>query len=280
MRLWLPVVLAAALLVAGGASALAVPSIGGPTGIVMLPTAEIASIHDWQTAVNYRTFQSDFMYEDVSLWSLNVLRGVAGDAELWIAFQRATGEYDSDIWRFGGKYLLSEQLFPRGGFLGGTDLALGGSYGRWTDGFVNASTMYDAAGATDLDTLQFYLVATKHLIGGDTREWETPVGTRVIGSLGLLYLSIDPDLAGSDTLVRPFLGVEIIGEKNLKLAFEYRFKDSDIEDDALFSTLLSYPLGSSTTIEAGLTNASPIGLAVGDQNMFWRLTYAFPVSYY
>ncbi len=284
MRFWLPVVLTAALLAAGGASALAIPSVGGPTGIVMLPTAKIAPVREWQTAVGYRSFRTEFMYAaedvDMSLWSFNFLKGVASDAELWAAFTRASNGEDTDIWEYGGKYLLSERLLPRSGFLADTDISIGASLARWADALTSTDDVLPFF--TDIETLRGYFVVTRQLVPGGVEEWEWEAAppTRIIGTAGFLYLRIDPDFGDSETVLRPFVGVEIVARNNLTLAFEYRAKDSELEDDPLFSTLLRYPIDRSTSLEVGLTNASPIGLGLGEQDLFARLGYSFPVSAY
>jgi hypothetical protein len=284
MRSWLLVVLTAALLVSSGASALAIPSLGGPTGIALLPTAKIAPVNEWQTAVGYRSFNTTYMYAyeevDMSLWTFNALKGVASDAELWIAYTRATNGEDTDVWEYGGKYQLSERLLPRTGFLAGTDIAIGASLGRWANALTNADPLLPFY--TDTETLRAYFVVTTQLVpGGDSDwDWEAAPSTRIIGTAGMLYLRVSPDALSGDTLLRPFLGVEVIGQTNLTLALEYRFKDSGLEDDALFSALVRYPIDRSTNLEVGLSNASPIGLAHGDQDLFVRLGYSFPVSAY
>jgi len=284
MRSWLLVVLTAALLVSSGASALAIPSLGGPTGIALLPTAKIAPVHEWQTAVGYRSFRTTYMYAaedvDMSLWTFNALKGVASDAELWVAYTRGSNGEDTDIWEYGGKYLLSERLLPRTGFLADTDIAIGASLGRWADALTDASEIMPFH--TDIETLRAYFVVTTQLAPGNTGDWdwEGVPATRIIGTAGVLYLRVAPDALDSETLFRPFLGVEVIGQHDLTLALEYRFKDSGIEDDSLLSALIRYPIDRSTNLEVGLSNASPIGLAQGDQDLFVRLGYSFPVGAY
>jgi hypothetical protein len=288
MKLWLPMLLSAALLAVGGAAAFAVPSLAGPTGLVMLPTADIAPTTDWQIGIGHRSFKVAQMYGaediDVSIWALSALKGVAGDAELWIAFQRATNGEDANVWEYGAKYLIRQNLLPRGTLLGGTKVAVGASLGRWSDavGFGGASMYDETITATDVKTLRAYMVATKQFAPTYTGEWpwgEAP-GTRIVGSAGVMYLRVDPDIGGGDSLLRPFLGVQCYGRRNLELLAEYRFKDSNLEDDSLFSVAIRKPWGTSTNLEIGLTNASPIGLATGDQSMYVRLTYTWPTAGY
>ena len=104
-RLWtLP--LAVAFLVAAAAGAHAIPSLGGPTGIVSLPNADIAPMDELQAAVTYQAFETMGMYgatdaNDAVVWALQAVRGVSEEAELWAAYSRVHNGADTDIWQFG-----------------------------------------------------------------------------------------------------------------------------------------------------------------------------------
>ena len=284
MRSWLSVLLSAALLAVGAASAFAVPSLAGPTGLIMLPTADIAPSSLWQMGVGSRSIRIQQMYQpestDVSEWTFNALKGVADDAEVFVTYQRVTDGTDTDVWEYGGKYLIGEDLFPRRGFLGGTKVAVGGSLGRWAESVeFTSNAMYLPS---DVETRRLYLVATKQLAPTYTGEWswEAPAGTRIVGTVGLLYLRVDPDLGEAHSLVRPFIGVEVTGRRMLTLLAEYRLKDSSVEDNEEFSVAVRKPFGSSTNLEVGLTNASPIGLGIEEMNLFARITFAFGAEAY
>jgi hypothetical protein len=289
MKLWLPVLLSAALLAGGAASASAVPSLAGPTGLVMLPTAEIAPTTEWQVTVGHRSFDVNTMYEpaDVSVWALSLMKGVADDAELWVAYQRVTDGSDSDLWEYGGKYQLSENLFPRMALLGGAKISVGASLGRWANGVgMGAFSMYEegeGAVGGDVETLRAYIVASKQILPEYTGEWvwgTDDVGTRIIGTAGLMYLRVDAEEVGADSMIRPFLGLQVFGSRNLEMLAEYRFKDSDLESDSVFSVAVRKPFGSSTTFEAGLTNGDPIGLGNIDATLYLRFAYSWPTEAY
>ncbi|MFB3883049.1 MAG: hypothetical protein ACE149_17415 [Armatimonadota bacterium] len=291
MRFWLPVLLSAALLAVGAGSALAVPSLAGPTGLVMLPTAEIAPADLWQVTVGHRSFDVAAMYgggdSDVSTWAFSLLKGVADDAELWVAFQRVTDGTDSDLWEYGGKYQLSENLFPRMALLGGAKVSVGASLGRWSNAVgMGALSMYEegeGAFGGDVETLRAYLVASKQLVPEYTGEWvwgTDALGTRIVASAGVMYLRVDAEEAGADSLIRPFLGLQVFGRRNLELCAEYRLKDSDLEDDNVFSVAVRKPFGNATIFEAGLTNGDPIGLGNIDATLYLRLAYSWPTEAY
>jgi hypothetical protein len=135
---------------------------------------------------------------------------------------------------------------------------------------------------TDTETLRAYFVMTKQLVPTYTGEWEwsRPAYTRVDGTVGLYYLDVNPDFGDSESLLQWFLGLEILLRSNIAFAFEYRSKDSDLEDDPVFSSLLRYPIDEQLNVEVGMTNASPIGLGLGQQDLFARVTYSIPVADY
>jgi hypothetical protein len=278
LRSWMLPLLGAALLGASSTVACAMPSLAGPTGIVTTPTAKVAPTTEWQTAVSYHSLEVVGMY-DASLWSLQILKGVADDAEMWAKYLRSTNGEDTDVWEIGGKYQLSERLFERRGFLTDTDVAVGASLGRWVDAFA----MYEMTGdwTADVDTFKLYAVVTKQVyplgMAADW-EWATPSGTIAIASGGLLYQSFDPDVGGSETSLRPFLGLEIIGSNKLTVAFEYRAKDTDVDEKAIWSALLRRQFGPRTAVELGTTNASPIGTGREDQEFFLRFGYDLPLT--
>lgn len=286
-RLWtLPLVVA--FLVAAAVGAHAIPSLGGPTGIVSLPNADIAPIDELQAAVSYQAFETMAggmaMYEgssaanDAAVWALQAVRGVSEEAELWAAYSRVHNSTDTDIWQLGGKVRLE-------GVAGAnTQVAVGGSIGRWANAFgmpwAESVGMYgdgSAPAVADLDVLKGYIVATQGLT--PVAGWHgTASGRSVIrGSVGLFYLYADADAAGKDTLLRPFVGVEIDRGRQM-VAFEWRWKDADMEYKDVFSAMFRTPMGEATWLEIGTTNASPIGFGLADQDVFVRIGHHVPIA--
>ena len=272
IRSWTLCLLAAALLAAGTPPGLAMPSVAGPTGIVSVPTAAVAPDYELQTAVTYRSLQ---MYDaevgesDVTIWALQALRGVSDDAELWAAYQRVTNGKDGNAWELGGKYRLGREV------LADAEVSVGASIGRWVDAFGMPAI---SPGITDIDTWKAYIVATRDLTPGRVPEleWEEPTGTRLIASLGLLYVRADPDVGDSQALTRPFAGLQI-SQKTLSVALEYRAKDRSLDEKAVFSATLRRPVGDFITVELGTTNAGPLGFGTEDQDIFIRLGYDVPM---
>ncbi|NIQ99903.1 MAG: hypothetical protein GTN78_06830, partial [Gemmatimonadales bacterium] len=66
MRSWMLPILTAALLGVSGTLAATMPSLGGPTGVITLPSANIAPMNQWQTALTLRTFDVETMYDPSS----------------------------------------------------------------------------------------------------------------------------------------------------------------------------------------------------------------------
>jgi len=280
MRVWMLPLVAAALIAGAGAAGHAVPSLGGPTGIVTTPTAAIAPTTDLQAALTYRALetlaQATDMYTapgdtDATVWSIQALRGVSDQAELWAAYRRVHNTADSIIWELGGKILVDQP------WLKDTKVAVGGSMGRWVDSFGMHSVSPEV---TDMDVLKAYVVVTQDLTPGATPSWEwgpTPA-MQAIGSAGICYLRLSPDEGEAATLVRPFIGLEVNLANNLTAALEYRAKNSDLDEKAVFSAMLRRTFGEDLWLELGTSNASPLGLGMGDQDVFVRLCYDIPMT--
>jgi hypothetical protein len=282
MRLWTLPVLAAVVLVAGGGAALAIPSLSGPTGIVSTPTAAVAPANSLQAALSYQSLEAAGLgaygaSEDMTVWALQALAGVSDKAELWAAYSTVRDGEDSHLWGIGGKLQLAKEPEES------ATLAVGGSWGVWKDMAVAIETYSGPVEIpTDVTTKSAYIVATKDLtpMGGGGWEWGPGGGTRMLGSVGLMYLSFDPDLAGaeSESLTRPFVNLEFKGTGGTDLGLEYRWKDDDIDAKAVFSAVLRHAFSPEVTAEVGTTNASPGGFGLDDQDWFVRLAYAFPLK--
>lgn len=260
------------MVMAGSGAAFAIPSLGGPTGIVTVPTANVAPANGLQTALTYQSFQAQSlgMYaEDITSWTIQVLGGVSDQAELWAAYSTVSNSEDFHTWEIGGKL----QLAP------GTDettrLAVGASYGSWQDAVGPLGGSMGTGTAGDVDVLKAYIVATRDFtpMAGESWEWSSTPTTRMLGSAGLMYISVDPEGGGSETLARPFVGFEFIGPEGTTLGLEYRWKDSDLDEKAVFSVVLRHPFTPAMSAEIGTTNAGPGGFGLGDQDIFVRLGY-------
>jgi len=275
-KLWTLALLAALTVVAAGGAAHAIPSLGGPTGIVSVPNALVAPPGQLQAALS---FQSQEMYGgdiDVDYWALNVLGGVSEGAELWAAYALAdqespTASETAHLWAIGGKYQFTSEPKDE------ASLAVGASMEKWSDLALGAD-MY-GGGVGDIDVIKAYIVATKDLTPMTTGNWEMGgATTRVLGTIGLMYVNVDPDAGDDESMTRPFVGVEFLGTGGTTLGLEYRWKDDDIDEKAVFSAALTHRFSPEFEAQIGTTNAGPSGIGLDDQDIFVRLGYTFPIG--
>lgn len=289
-RLWALPVLAALLLAAGGGVGFAMPSLGGPTGIVSVPTAEIAPPNTLQTALSYQAFkvkeiEAAGMYapattrnEDFTAWSLQGLAGITDMAELWAAYTAVRNENDSHVWGIGGKFAFTKEPEDTAA------LAIGASYQEWVDGLEIATTsMYGGVPetiTTDAKVLKAYLVATKDFTPMKSEKWEwgPGAGTRMLGTVGLLYLRADPGVGEAETLTRPFIGFEFLGAGGTSIGLEYRWQDDNLDEKAVFSAAVQHRFSDQVSVEIGTTNADSLGIGTGDQDFFARVGYSFKMK--
>jgi len=278
--LWTLPLLAAFLMVVASGAAYAIPSLGGPTGIVSTPNALVAPVGQLQTALTYQSQEyASEMYGgniDATYWALNLLTGVSDEAELWAAYalvdqDMPTDSENANMWAIGGKYQIAREPEDQAA------LAIGGSWESWSDSaLVGSAGMY---GVGDFDVFKLYIVATKDFTPMASESWEwTDGGTRMLGSVGLMYLKVDPDGASSESLARPFVGIEFVGGGGTTFGLEYRWRDTDIDMKAVFSAVLRHRLSSAVEVEVGTTNAGPSGIGLDDQDFFLRLGYTFPIG--
>ncbi len=272
-RVWILASMAV-LLVALATSAQAMPSLAGPTGIVTVPNAAIAPTNDLQVALSYQPFEM-YAAHSAAAWSLQALRGVSDEAELWVAYSRVQDGADSDAWQLGGKYQVP------GDWPADVQVAVGGSVGRWIDAFSIPWVLSTGMYTTDVDINKLYVVASRSLTKAAPGWTEDSRPTQMIASVGLLYISVDPDRGGHETTARPFVGLEIV-QGDSHWGIEYRAKDNDLDDKGVFSAMLRRPAGRDMYMEVGTSNASPIGLGLSDQDFYVRLGYDYPleVGYY
>jgi hypothetical protein len=277
--LWTLPLLAAFVIAVSGGAAHAMPSLGGPTGIVSTPNALIAPRDTLQTALTYQKQElaAGLYSTDVNQWQLNVLGGVSDEAELWAAYALADQETPTEsknakMWALGGKYQLAAEPEDQ------ASLAIGASYEAWSDSaLIGAVAMY--GGFTDFNVTKLYIVATKDFTPQTGTSWEwSDGGTRMLGSLGLMYMKVDPDIVSSESLTKPFVGLEFVGAGGTSFGLEYRWKDSPIDMSSVFSAMLRHVFSPAVEGEIGVTNAGPSGIGLDDQNVYIRFGYNFPMG--
>jgi len=246
------VLLAAVVLVLGAMAAGAYPTLGGATGLVTLPTAEVAPAGMVDLAVDYQKTEAAGI--ELKLWPARAVAGLAKNAELWFGYNRMNGNSeDATLWNGGAKYAFLQEPKDK------VSLAIGGSLGRLeNDGHMNEASAF--------------LVASKNL-GKEKSAGEQP-SARL--SAGLVWLKFG-DPADYD-FTKPFLGVEVFGKAGGSLALEYRFKDDGADLEAPFSSVLRYPLGgvgAPLWVEVGTTNAAFESLGNDESDFFVGVGYRF-----
>jgi hypothetical protein len=242
------------------------PSLGGPTGIVSMPNGCTRAAGEWQAALSYQGMRasSSGMYQtadDLSVWSLQAAHGMKDATEVWAAYSSAADGEGSRVWGLGAKKMLRRSEGE------GPVVAVGASYHRWRDAFPAGSwTGGDAR--PDANVTKAYAVVTEELAGDESFWW-------LLGSGGLVYIDVDPDSGRSQSLTRPFVGLQAVFLAATVLGLEYRWEDSSIDAEPVSSLALRFVLSLEPPIaaEVGTTNASPVGTGLPTHRGFVRLSY-------
>jgi len=263
-------VLLAVALATAGAVAPAAPSLGGPTGVVSTPNAEVAEPGWLQTAISYQSLKVEGSgagdpSESWSVWKLQALSALSERGEIWAGYGRVRDAAVGRQWGIGAKLQVSEVVS------GSPVLAIGGMY---------ASS--SGPGDGDGKVRNAYIVATKELtpMGAEGWGWGPGGGTRTLGSVGLLHISCDSDVAGGQDLrlTRPFVNLDFRGTGGTDVGLEYRWADNEMDEKAVFSAVLRHAFSPEVSGEIGTTNASVSGTGLDDQDWFLRLGYTIPLG--
>lgn len=248
------------------------PTMQGATGIVVLPTADVAANGTINLAVDYSKINnnrvlgiSDTIYDeftgefievdlgDTTVWPVRANVGFGGMAEFWAGNNFLSGDlFDGNEWNVGLKYAFMTEA--KNGF----DLAVGGSYGQTDlDDFSD-----------NLKTWTAFLAASKVLMPC------TKTQPSIRGTVGGMYMNFSDGV--SDNLFEPYLALEI-GYDQFQLASEYRFKDSDIDIKAPWSTVLRYQFKEMPLwLQVGWSNAILLnGIGTDQQEFFAGIGYSF-----
>lgn len=248
------ILLAAALLVVCAVGASAYPTIDGSTGVVNLPTAEIAPQGTIDLAVTYQ--QAPFDWNGVPV---RVNAGVAKDWELYASYQpsRAASDGDNDDFITAGvKYSILNQAEDD------VDLAIGGTLGKETWGWDDHETSNKA-----------YLAVSKDFSIAPS----IPLTAR--GTAGLLY-NFFKGHGWNDSFTKPYVALELMNDSGVSLGMEYRWRDDDWDDDdALFSSVLRYQCPKVPLfLEVGTTNGEWLGNSWDNQRGFYGFGYTFDLK--
>jgi hypothetical protein len=239
---------------AGGAWAY--PNLQGATGLVTIPTAEVTPAGTIDFALDYQK-----MDDCLKVYPARVNGGVTDRLELSAAYAKASGDLWgwiplNNFWDVGGKYALLTESKNKIG------LAVGGSFGKVDVEYVDA-----------VDVTKCYAVLSKDL--GKTLGYSKTIDLKA--HAGLVWAKVGDPI--DVTLTRPFVGMEVCGKNKASLGLEYRWKDSDLEPEAVFSAVLRYPLGEDLMqplwLEVGTTNGGLMGYGGEESKLFVGIAYRF-----
>jgi len=278
--LWLAALLVLAV-VAGSSAAFSYPSLQGPTGLVMLPDANVEPRGSFTLAADYVNMDADarpeggeahYPYGYVPVWDITsgwddlkiiptrLVWGVSDKAELWAAFTDINNSDRTTEWAFGAKLQVHNDPAT------GVKVAVGAGYRDAT---------YPSCGGSchHLTSENVYAVLTKETRAQNPHHW------RWKGSMGMDYTKLEPGPADwasayTDTILQPFVGLEASSGR-LSLVGEYRLRDAKIDDASLWSAAVRYKIGRRFAVEAGVTNGALFGVAAHKTSAFYGLAYTF-----
>lgn len=187
-------------------SALAYPTLAGPTGLLTVPTAAVAPAGQLQAAVDLQYVGNDELYP------MRAVYGINGNWEAGATFVTGEATGDDDIWGINAKYVLPAHL-------GGADWAIGAAY---TD-------------SDNVSTTAAYLAATKAfdetLAGTAALLWsDDDVDEEINDQTGdddsdfALAIGVQADLDNGLTLIGEY--VNILPGASLNFAARYPLTDA------------------------------------------------------
>jgi opacity protein-like surface antigen len=214
MRVWsvmLAVVLLALAAIAASAAPV-YPTFDGSTGVVTLPTAEVAPQGNINLAIDYQKPPGE-----ETVWVARVNGGIAENAELWFGYLWWDWPGGQEkIWNAVAKYRFLNQEKNN------VDVAIGGSFGK------------DDWEWDTMDVTKAFLAISKDFKTGTS----SPVVAR--GTVGVMYNHFKEG-DWTDNFTKPYVALEFMGEEGWNLGLEYRWKDNEWDDEeAPFSAVLRY----------------------------------------
>ena len=246
----------AVAMLAAACAAYAYPTLAGPTGLVNVPTAEVASAGQFVAALDYYN-SKDNGKTDSNSYPFRVLYGFGNNLEVGVG-------YDSDalsmtsypdetetlststkaLWDVNAKYKIPSYF--------GADWAVGALYGQ-------ANTDPDNTNVT-----QVYLAGTKDFSTGEGAP-------SIKGTIGVNWTQVKATVTNSAW--RFFLGAEAIVMPNLSVLADVQTKDSDLDRNAMWSAAARYAFTPVLSAQLGFTNGPIIG--ANDTNLLLGVDYTF-----
>lgn len=252
----LAVALAAVALLALGGGAFAAPALTAPdTGLIDIPTADLAPSMSVTLAADWQDLSGD-----ASVIPVRAVVGLAGRAELGAAWNRFDlGDDNEDLIGFAGKMVLLPEtdVVPA--------VAIGARYGT-----IDADDLAFADG----NSLTIYGAVSKQL----SVATDTDYGFALTGHAGVAWHRVEINDA-DDNQFEGFVGLEWRNPRGVAIAAEYRTEPA-ASDDPISSIMVRYPLSPKLAVHAGWTNAVPgLSVADDDHNLFAGVSYGFGFGY-
>jgi len=254
------ILLLTAVLIFSAAACWAYPTLSGSTGMVTLPSADVAPQGTAELAVSYQKIKTDtsILGDSISMYGMpddvelkimpaRLVMGLAQGTEAWVGYTHISGDEDGKLWNGGLKYQFANEMQQ------GVTAAIGGQYSKLTN-------------SVDMKVTSAFLALSK-----EVKDCCDGKGKATL-SLGVLYQKFGDPVDDSST--QPYIGVEVDSGKG-SFAAEYRLKDDDFDCKAPFSAVLRLPLGEEMTspmwLEVGTTNAPILGLGLNENKVFFGL---------
>jgi len=238
----------AVLLIFAGAVS-AYPTLAGPSGNGVLPTAVVTPGGQFNLAADlYNTSNSDADVKDS--YPIRVLYGINDSFEIGGGYNLLqAGGMDANTWNINAKY----QIMATEGSFG---LALGARYAR---------SDVKAADAI-LKTTNVYLAGTVPLTQSETGS------ASVNATFGVNWENADgtvSGVSGSNSALRPFVSLDATFGNQLQLSGDYQIKNDDLDSKALYAITARYMFNDSFGGEIGYTNADVTGMSGVDDSHFF-----------
>ena len=259
--LWALCALAVVLLAAGSTPGHAIMSLGGPTGIVSVPNAQVAASGQLDLALGYESLEMYGYGDDYMIWQLQALRSVSDEAEVWATYSTIDDGFDGSGWGIGGKWQFVRQPAL---------VAAGLSY-HTADAGIGQAYLPVWSPDADIDAWKAYVVATRDLTPNQPN-------LQILGTVGLMLIDFDISTGlglGGDVdeqVLEPFVGVELVSAGGTTAGIEYRWGD-EAEADPVLSAVLRTPLSEGAFWEIGTTNADLVGLGSDERGTFVRVIF-------
>jgi len=258
--LWLLALLILAVVV-GSSAAFSYPTLQGPTGLVLLPDANVEPRGQWTLAADYIKVDGDKVpsfavegpsqyLEDLNVCPIRLVWGVSNMAELWAAYTDIRDDEAVNLWSGGVKIQVHNNPAT------GVKVAFGGGH----------SSLQDDVGL-DVTADTIYGVVTKESRATGQWRWK--------GSLGVMYTKFKPEGAPEDEeekILEPFVGLEVTAG-NLALLGEYRAKEANVDDEAMWSAGARYMITPNLGIQAGVTNGAIFGIGGPGTSVYYGLSF-------